>query len=170
MPTSNLSVWPYILNAIWSLHPNVVLDVGPGWGKAGLLLREYVDPNIQVDAVELWEPYITPRLRSLYENVYHDDVVSWQSEQFNPYDLILLGDVIEHIEKEAGKQLLERIQPAMVVCTPVEFFESIDYPPTELHISHWTMEDFTSIGASVNQEALAMGALVATIPEKNGRR
>ena len=38
--------------------PQRILDVGAGYGKHGVLLREYLDPTPTVHGVEAWEPYV----------------------------------------------------------------------------------------------------------------
>ena len=59
MPTSSLDVWPRLLHLCWQVNPRRILDVGPGHGKAGILLREYIGkvargtgPIERVDAIE----------------------------------------------------------------------------------------------------------------------
>jgi 2-polyprenyl-3-methyl-5-hydroxy-6-metoxy-1,4-benzoquinol methylase len=143
MPTSNLALWPAIIHLVWESHPKSVLDVGPGWGKAGILLREYVDPELEVDAVEAWDGYRTPRLQAVYDTLIGADVCELSDYELQRYDLVLMIEVIEHIEKDRALKLIDRIPGEVVVCTPEEFFENpTDLPDTERHVSHWTASDF----------------------------
>jgi hypothetical protein len=156
---------------VWRAQPRSILDVGPGWGKAGVLLREYVGvpPIERVDAVELWRPYVTLRLRALYDDVFICDVRDLSDEQLGSYDLVLMADVLEHLGKLEGLALLERIPGHVVVCTPREFFqnpEAGEIPPEE-HRSLWTREDFGDRVDIFDEHALEQwGALALRLGRK----
>jgi hypothetical protein len=129
--------------------PRRILDVGAGYGKHGVLLREYLDPTPVVDAVEAWEPYVAAhRLPAIYDNLYVRDVLTLTDDELAPYDLIVMGDVIEHIEKPDALAFLARVPHAwFVIATPVEHFDTgPGLPPTEAHVSHWTFADFAATG------------------------
>lgn len=141
MPTSNLYLAGDILSLVETAGAKSVLDVGPGHGKYGVLLREYAHVE-RVDAVEAWAPYIEAfGLDGIYGQVYAADVCDLATEVLAQYDLVLLVDVIEHIHKDPALALLERIPGWVVVCTPMEFFPQPHEVPTEHHVSHWTMDD-----------------------------
>jgi hypothetical protein len=168
MPTSNLALWPAILDLVWQVHPERVLDVGPGHGKAGVLLREYCGTEI-VDAVEAWEPYVTPRLRAIYDSVWTGDVMDFPPASLDGYDLVLLVDVIEHLSREDGFELLHRIPERVVVCTPAEFFQNPEHEdcPPEKHRSLWSLTDF---GDRVEADASALGGVLVRLgPRSEGR-
>lgn len=74
-----------------------ILDVGAGKGKYRLLLPEYS----HVDAVEIWEPYVTGyRLHEMYRAVYERNIIE-VAEEFSiagvKYDVVIMGDVLEHL-------------------------------------------------------------------------
>lgn len=162
MPTSNLAIWPDILAAINQAPHRRVLDVGPGHGKGAVLMREYLTgtPDV-IDAVEAWEPYVGMfELEALYDNVFIGDVTAstWYEhgepvaaqQQLANYDLVLLGDVIEHITLDDAMAMLRRIPGHVVICTPVDYFDNDphgQHPPTEAHISHWTQNQWDAVGA-----------------------
>lgn len=81
-----------------------ILDVGPGYGKYGNLLKpEYKN----VDALEIWEPYITQfNLKDIYRNVFVGDICTFD---FFNYDYLILGDVLEHIEIDRAIELTNKI-------------------------------------------------------------
>jgi len=161
MPTSNLALWPSILHLVWEVKPARVLDVGPGWGKAAGLLREYVDPAVTVDAVEAWPGYVTDRLRAAYDDVLVADALTLSDEVLGRYDLVLMVEVIEHMEKGAALALLSRVRCPVVVCTPAEFFSNgPDLPPTEDHVSLWSVSDF---GDRVEADRSEMGAVLVRL-------
>lgn len=152
MPSSSLLVAPMVLHLVNTV-PKVgkhlrVLDVGPGWGKYAVLLREYVDPEISVVGLEAWNPYIRKhRLDRLYDPILQGDVCDQTSEYLASFDVVMMVDVIEHIDKEAGTELLARMPTWLVVSTPRDFFHNpAGLPPTEKHRSHWTIEDFEETG------------------------
>ena len=81
-----------------------VLDVGPGSGKYGRLLRFNFN---QIDAVEIYEKYIEEfDLKVVYDNIYVDNIVSFN---ITNYDYIILGDVVEHLSIEDAHNLLSKI-------------------------------------------------------------
>lgn len=146
MPSSKLELAPTILNMAYVCNPNRILDVGPGVGKYGLLIREYLNPVDQLDAVEAWTPYVRqfPWLEAIYDHVIRADVRDLSNELLAAYDVVLMIDVIEHMEKEAGLRLLGRIPGRVIVCTPENFFQNpeADEIPPEKHRSLWSVADF----------------------------
>lgn len=174
MPTSVLAMWPAIVHLVWEEAQNKpigemrVCDVGPGWGKGGMLLREYVGEPGELVAVEAWEGYVTPRLKAIYDEVIVADATELGCEFWDRFDVVLMIDVIEHMQKQAAVELLERISGVVVVCTPVEFFDNpADLPHTEKHVSHWTLDDFAH-RMMVDSSQLG-GILVKLGPKAGGR-
>lgn len=149
MPTSNLAVWPTILWMAESAKPHrTVLDIGPGHGKAAVLLREYLnEPPTRIDACEAWPDYVDQfDLRRLYHAVIEQDATLLTADVLAGYDLVLMVDVIEHMQKDAALELLDRIPGWVVICTPVAFFHNgPNLPPTEEHVSHWTQDDWSAM-------------------------
>jgi cyclopropane fatty-acyl-phospholipid synthase-like methyltransferase len=82
----------------WIVQNNIktILDIGTGRGNYSDLLKGV---NIEkIDGIEVWEPYIERyNLKNKYNNIFLYDVRQW--ENFN-YDLIIFGDVLEHMTKE----------------------------------------------------------------------
>lgn len=147
MPTSNLAVWPWVIQLVHEVPHRSVLDVGPGWGKAATLLREYCNERPErLAAVEVHPPYVVEhRLADLYDEVIVADVCDLTESELGEFDVVLMVDVIEHIEKDAAVELLARIPGRVVICTPVEFFSNgPGLPDSETHRSHWTAEDFAA--------------------------
>lgn len=105
MPTSDRENEPWILERIISLNPATVLDVGPGMGKYGQMLKKHV-PTAHVDAVEAFEPYINHYgLPSIYNSVIVKDIR--EHDNFN-YDLIIFGDVLEHMTEADAKKVWDK--------------------------------------------------------------
>lgn len=152
MPSSSLQVAPAVIHMVWEVQqarpgrPLRILDVGPGWGKYERLLREYAEPELYIAAVEAWAPYVERhQLAARYDLVIVGDVCDQPAEVLAAFDLVLMVDVLEHIPKPAALALLDRIPGWVVICTPRDFFEQPADPPTEAHVSHWTLGEFQAM-------------------------
>lgn len=83
------------------------MDIGCGAGAYGKIIREVFGKEVAVDAVEIYAEYINRHgLNSIYNRVIVDDVMhAWP--MFYPYELIIVGDILEHLEKEKAIKLIE---------------------------------------------------------------
>lgn len=154
MPTSS----PVVITEVVAMVAQVatkerraILDVGPGYGKYGLLLREMLNEKPgQLDAIEAWPQYVIdfPWLGCIYDDVHIGDVCDRSPSWLGRYDLVLMSDVLEHIEHGPAVELLTTIPGRVVISTPAEFFHNGDnLPPTEDHVSHWTVEALAEVAA-----------------------
>lgn len=145
MPSSFVDSVPSIIKTIIDLSPRKVIDIGPGWGKYGLMCREYLSELEALDAVEVLQGRKSLQ-NHIYDKVFTTDVRLLPNDFWEPYDLVLIVDVIEHMEKEEGQILLKNIVncfTSVLVSTPKEFEEQHDPSnPYETHISHWGWDDF----------------------------
>ena len=79
-----------------------VLDVGAGDGIYYDLIGDYFT---KMDAVEIYMPNIKKyKLEWKYRTVYNTDIREFKYEQ---YDIIIFGDVLEHLEVEEAQKVLE---------------------------------------------------------------
>jgi SAM-dependent methyltransferase len=143
MPTSEHWQIPRIVDVIVRERPRAVLDVGAGYGKFGLLAREYADA-VRVDAIDARPPRFP-----VYDHVYLGDVRAVDSllpADAPRYDLALLIDVIEHLEKPEGWKLLDALlgrAGKVLVTTPWGFRpQEIPGMPFETHRSGWLPWEF----------------------------
>jgi phospholipid N-methyltransferase len=84
-----------------------ILDVGAGLGTYSLLLKEKGISVKKLDAIEAWDPYITEYdLNSKYDNVFKVDARNWEDWD---YDLVIFGDILEHMSKEDALSLWEKV-------------------------------------------------------------
>ena len=91
MPTSEHWQIPWVLEVIHREQPKSVLDVGAGYGKFGMLAREYAAPE-RVDALDVNQPRF-----ETYDHVYLGDLRDIDRvlpEQAPVYDLALFIDTI----------------------------------------------------------------------------
>lgn len=143
MPTSEHWQIPKIVDVIARAQPRRVLDVGAGYGKYGLLAREYGGAE-RVDAVDANAPRFP-----VYDHVYLGDIRRLDQvlpEPNSPYDLALFIDVIEHLEKDDGWRVLEDLThraKQVLVTTPFGFRrQEIPGMPYETHRSGWYPWEF----------------------------
>ncbi len=174
MPTSKLSyALPVTLAACHAQRerrtggPYRVLDVGPGYGKYGLILREYLTPPTVIDAVEAERRYCTPRLRAIYDSVIVNDARRLHQHALDRYDLIVMVDVIEHLSIEEGQSFLNRCHGSVIVTTPTVFFQNPEAEqgwPTEEHRSFWRAADFPADRVRCAELLPEEGLLVCLYP------
>src|SRR5206468_751557 len=120
MPSSRPNSIPTVIHLVRQLKPKSILDVGVGFGKWGHLFREYTDIReaekdparyqrqnwrIKIDGIEGHAAYLTEMHRYLYNEIHLGDARE-VIKKVPPYDLIFMGDIIEHLDKDAGLQLL----------------------------------------------------------------
>lgn len=80
---------------------STLLDVGACDGVWSKSLRNH----FQMDAVEIFLPNIeTFRLASKYDHVYNCDIFDFK---YKHYDVVLFGDVIEHMEVDRAQAVLK---------------------------------------------------------------
>lgn len=81
-----------------------VLDVGAGKGTYSQILREHVDV---IEGIEVWEPYIEEfDLENQYDIIYRGDARTELLKMRNGwYDLIVFGDILEHMTKNESLAL-----------------------------------------------------------------
>ena len=107
-----------------------ILDVGACDGKWRGLLQEY--PNM--DAVEVYKPN-ADKIKPMYRNVFHSDIRDFQYEW---YDFIILGDIIEHLNVEDAQAVLkyaEEHSDNMLIVVPYKYEQDALYGnPAEIHL------------------------------------
>lgn len=95
---------------------STILDIGCGHGFYFKLLNDYF---LNFDAVEVWKPYIEEfELEKMYKNVFNTNILDFE---FEYYDIIILGDILEHLSRDDAKNLLNRLKDKceeMIVVVP----------------------------------------------------
>ncbi|HXT39939.1 MAG TPA: class I SAM-dependent methyltransferase [Candidatus Angelobacter sp.] len=162
MPSSRPNTIPTVIHLVRQLRPKSILDVGVGFGKWGHLFREYTDINeaeqdptryrrknwrVRIDGIEGHAAYLTPMHRYLYDRIHIGDAGELM-KKLPRYDLVFMGDIIEHFEKRAGLRLLrdalKKAGKAVIVTTPKYETGQADLCANELerHRSLWSAKDF----------------------------
>lgn len=148
------------MDIIIALNPSSVLDIGAGFGKYGVLCREYLDLwdgrqkyefARRIDAVEVFREYITPLHRFVYSNIYNENILTLVNKLDFSYDLVLLIDVLEHFKKEEGVMIVKKLlskNNGILISTPRNPSPQKDAFGNvyETHRSKWAKQDLTKIG------------------------
>jgi len=184
MPSSRPNIIPTVIHLLRQLKPRSILDVGVGFGKWGHLFREYTDIieaeyeparyqrsnwRVRIDGIEGHAAYLTPMHRFLYNRIHLGDAARLLPK-LGHYDLVFLGDIIEHFDKTAGLTLLDaafaKARKAVMLSTPKFDTEQDDRCGNELerHRSVWKAKDFRKFpGALVR--TIDAATLLAVLPK-----
>lgn len=118
-----------------------VLDIGPGKGKYSMLLRPMDCTPTVWHGLEIWAPYVqTYELDGLYDEVFIGDARHWCHWS---YDLVIAGDVLEHMRELEARSLLGHIRTQaanLFVSVPLLHCDQGPYAgnPYETHVDHWS--------------------------------
>lgn len=180
MPTSVPFGVPIVASVARQIRPRTVLDVGIGFGKYGFLFREYLDIwdmecvgdydrskwKTTIEGIEATPYYLTPLHQYIYDKIYTGDVLDI-IDTLGQYDVIIMGDVLEHFPKETGVLLLDKLLAHTDKCLLLTF------PPDcksndnvlgnhyESHRSAWNRRDFRRFENAQYKQLEARTALVA---------
>lgn len=131
------------MRQILTTAPNVVVDIGAGDGFYGKLVR-YCLPMAVTIAVEKREDYILQwKLKEIYNEVLNDDVVRVIDTLTG--DLIIFGDVLEHLEKSSFVSVLDvavKRFKYILINSPVGFQPQPHQFEEEIHRCGISNEDF----------------------------
>lgn len=157
MPSSYHGFLSEVTDLFLECHPRTVLDVGVGFGKWGMLFREYADVFLgrpkrhewqaMIVGVEIFADYIQEHQRAIYSDIIIGDIAKL-APVLPCFDFGYAGDVIEHLPKEIALQTLEILRRKcgrFVVCIPLgtDWIQGENFGnPAEAHKSIWTGRDF----------------------------
>lgn len=113
MPTSH-DILKSDIRVYFEKNVNVnskILDIGAGVGTYSKLLRCM---GYKMDCMEIWLPYVVEyKLNELYDNVIIGNVMNYD---ISNYDVIIMGDILEHLSVEDGLSLMKRIEDKGQMC------------------------------------------------------
>jgi len=147
---------------------NTVLDIGPGAGKYGRLVRSIL-PQANIRGVEIEPSYFTRFLKEyneFYNVVDQADAMALLNEHEEKYDLVILGDVIEHMRKSDGVDFLNFFiyrSKFIYIQYPeyyIQYPSNVDGVVSESHVSVWTSLDFANFGRHEFRKAPLVATLV----------
>jgi len=154
MPYSSFIFDRSIEEIIRLLKPKTLLDLGAGAGKYGELAKK-ISSSIKLTAVEIEKDYIKNfKLPSVYDEVWNISATDLINPKYYDlsFDVIMIGDIIEHLKKSDGIDLLNFLIYRcrwIIVEFPYRYLQnSVDGYQSEAHISAWTKDDFSSFEAT----------------------
>lgn len=166
MPSSAHCHISYMLDCICAIQPQprTVLDLGCGFGKWGVLCREYLDIfrgrltkddwKTNITGVEIFSDYLTPLHYYVYDDLITKNLiyVLRKARDWRQYDLIIMGDVLEHFDKQTGIEilgLLKNVGKYSLLGIPI----GKGYPQDtvfgnthEKHLSAWDLAELKKFG------------------------
>ncbi len=147
MPVSDHRFDDKIKEFISSINPQRVLDVGCGAGKYADMLKE-LGVECYLRGVEVDDSYVGEYgLRDKYSDLDVEPIEKWIDRHTDEvWDLVILGDVLEHLKKSDGLDLLDFLMyrtKHILIQYPFDFIQySWRGHPSENHRSVWFREDF----------------------------
>jgi len=140
------------------IEPKRVLDIGVGFGRWGMTLREFAEVwfdrvrpeewTIEIEGIEAFERNIVDYHDEFYDRIHIGDALDVLPEIEGGWSLAILGDVLEHFYKSDGEKLLADLvarSDYVLVNLPI----GDDWPqedkyenPYEEHKAVWELEDF----------------------------
>jgi len=147
-----------MLDHVVRLQPRSILDVGVGFGKWGFLCGEFLEvahgrygPSqwcVRVDGVEAQQQYRNFIHEYFYDQI-HYGLIQDLLPSLGTYDLVIMGDVIEHFDKATGRALLTSLRQRsryVLLSSPVWFFQQAhEDNPYQEHRSLWGLRDFSGL-------------------------
>ena len=145
------------MEKVLEVKPTKILDLGVGFGKWGSLVREYTDIwgwrfyrnewIVRIDGIEVHEKYRCPNWEN-YTQVYIGEIQE-VLQTLAKYDLIIMLEVLEHIEKAEALYVLEgifeRCNKAIISFTNTHQGDVRDNP-YEDHVSQLNLGEFDQYG------------------------
>lgn len=145
MPYSNKENNNWLAEKIRAIEPKSILDVGAGAGDLQKIVRVEAQSSCTLDAIEVWEPYILRfKLDEKYDKVFNIDVRSFFDWD---YDLVVFGDVLEHMPKADAKFVWERVAKKAkyaIITIPIVHYpqgEEEGNPYEVHHVDDWNTQD-----------------------------
>ena len=140
----------HVAELIGMLKPSRICDIGPGAGKYGKIARRVAAEKgfpLDLTAIEVDGSYVDEfHLNDLYDRIVVDDAVNLIKDPKIRFDMVIIGDCIEHMRKSDGIDLLNFLMyrtAHIVLVFPDNFLQDgTDDHPAEAHISTWNVEDF----------------------------
>lgn len=158
MPVSDIANIAQILYRVSASNPKSVLELGVGFGKYGVLVREIQEAvngrcnkndfkNLLV-GVEGFPQYNNDNWANYNSVLTQDfsDESNWKD--YAGYDMVLMIDSLEHVEKVKAKKLLQFLidnNREVIVSVPLGHCPqgAVFGNVFETHQDDWSLEDFT---------------------------
>jgi len=149
-----------VLSRIIDKKAATILDIGCGRGESTAILNYH--GNYQIVGVDGFRPYLYEcKKKGFYRDLLHADVSKLPFKK-KSFDIILCLQVIEHLPKEKGFELLSAMEEIckkqIIISTPVGMYGQDEYDgnPLQEHKSFWLPNDFKKLGYRVIGQGLRL--------------
>ncbi len=177
MPISDYRHIPQVLDEVYALQPETVLELGIGFGKWGVLLREVLDAMYgrcqpdqwqrKIDGYEIWADYGNP-CWGAYDSVRCRDFTTDEQWRFERKELVMMMDSLEHLTPEVGRPFLRALvenNKHVIISVPNGYMPQDGSPYGNSYENHrWTfngLEEFQFPGTKLLYQGLCT---VVSIP------
>lgn len=147
-----------IVNWVKTLeNVNTIVDVGAGSGTYyNLFVEEFgMLKNARWIGLEVWKPAIEKwGIDKVYSSVINEDARTFDWTKVSNIDLVIMGDVLEHMKKEEAMALVDKVLDHSrygIISIPVKHWPqgAINDNPYEVHVKDdWShrevMETFSN--------------------------
>jgi ubiquinone/menaquinone biosynthesis C-methylase UbiE len=138
-----------------NLEAKSILDCACGYGIWGFNIRIKFQETPQLIGFDIFKPYVD-KLKKLkiYDQVFHADILNIPFPD-NSFDVVLAAEVIEHLNKKDGYQMMqevERVAKDLIIITTPEGWHkqgSYDKNKYQMHRSGWKVKEFENEGYKV---------------------
>ena len=126
-----------------------IVDIGAGSGTYSKMFKKL---NLFQDAtfigIEAWAPYIEQySLHKKYHQVINADVRTVNFAELAPFDLVVMGDVLEHLSKEEAVSVVKEVAKHSryaIISIPIIHYPQDEYEgnPFEVHVKDdWSHQE-----------------------------
>lgn len=166
MPTSIAEGKDWSLEQFKRHLPDTVTDIGPGEGTYAKLFRP-AHHGVWWTGIEIHKPYAakyklkSTKTRAMYDELHIEDARESAEHLFHR-DLVIFGDVLEHMPREDAIALLAKAEAAgcwnILVSLPIVEAPQgeVDGNPHEAHIHHWDAADMDTVLAQLGGRTESM--------------
>ncbi len=161
MGTSNWQQIPFCVEALMAVEPMRVLDLGIGFGRWGMLVREFCEEwkgrvhrenwRVRLEGVEAYPKNVEEYHHFFYDWVHVGDAAAVLARSKERWDLIIFGDVLQQWPKDAARAALRRalsVSDYVLVNVPLGdgWRRGAAYGnPFERHRSSWAAEELLAL-------------------------
>ncbi len=183
MGVSDASNLPFVATELQRLRPQSILEIGVGFGKWGVIAREYLEAwqgrfrreewQVRIEGIEIFEGYRNPVWDAAYDQIHIGDATQILNT-LGQFDVGLMCDVIEHIEKPAGRELVNQLLAhcqTVILTTPLSFWPQGEEHgnASQKHLCLWRPEDFRAYSGSTIELGSTFAAVIRTSSSKQSQ-
>jgi hypothetical protein len=175
MGVSDPSNLPFVARELQRLKPQSILEIGVGFGKWGVVAREYLEAwqgrfrrdawQTWIEGIEIFEDYRNPVWNAVYDKIHIGDATELVNS-LGQFDVGLICDVIEHIDKPAGHELLNQLLAhcrTVILTTPLSFWPQGEEHGNarQKHLCLWRPEDLRGYSGRIIELGSTFAAVIS---------